>query len=580
MSYYYSMSYKYPLHYNMTDNGLEIAIDEVLDAHSSNPVANWLLKKAIDEGGGGGGGGKGIDHISKTGTSGLVDTYTIYYTDGTTDTYQITNGANGAKGDKGDTGATGAKGDKGDKGNKGDKGDTGAAGADGADGAKGDKGDKGDPGENGAKGDPGENGQDGEDGVGITSITKTGTSGLVDTYTITYTDGNTSTFTVKNGEDGADGAKGDKGDPGADGAKGEKGDPGQDGQDGAKGDKGDPGEDGAKGDKGDPGKGAPIGSIFTYGSDTLPEGYLLCDGSAVSRTTYSELFTVIGTTFGTGDGSTTFNLPNLKGKVAVGNYNSSWATYAQELGVTGGEETHTLTVQEMPRHRHSYNDYYVGAWTDQSNRMCVAYADIGNDDSGGTNYTGGNQAHNNLQPYISLNYIIKAKDQAAVIAEVVNATSTSTTDVYSAKQVNTLLSSLTFPKVVLLGKLAAGSNITQRSHISVNTSGHTTYDTDYITINSSGQIVPKVAGYYFIRTRTRFSDDSANNFNFSYDITTDGSDGDGGTWHSKSYSRYSAQSSGVFKLTTSSKVWVKIYLDTSVAQGHNGGDIEMVFLHA
>lgn len=62
----------------------------------------------------------------------------------------------------------------------------------------------------------------------------------------------------------------------------------------------------------------PVGSILPYGGSTPPSGYLLCDGTAVSRTTYSELFAVIGTSFGAGDGSTTFNLPDMRGKFAEG----------------------------------------------------------------------------------------------------------------------------------------------------------------------------------------------------------------------------------------------------------------------
>lgn len=95
--------------------------------------------------------GVGISSIAKTSTSGLVDTYTITYTNGNTTTFDITNGQNGTNGT---------------------------------------------------------NGTDGTDGVGISSIAKTGTSGLVDTYTITYTNGNTSTYTITNGADGQDGQDG------------------------------------------------------------------------------------------------------------------------------------------------------------------------------------------------------------------------------------------------------------------------------------------------------------------------------------------------------------------------------------
>ena len=62
----------------------------------------------------------------------------------------------------------------------------------------------------------------------------------------------------------------------------------------------------------------PIGSIKMYGGSAAPTGYLLCDGSAVSRTTYASLFTVISTTFGVGDGSTTFNVPDMRGRVPIG----------------------------------------------------------------------------------------------------------------------------------------------------------------------------------------------------------------------------------------------------------------------
>jgi microcystin-dependent protein len=86
---------------------------------------------------------------------------------------------------------------------------------------------------------------------------------------------------------------------------------------------------------------------------TAPSGYLLCNGDAISRTTYSNLFAVTSTTYGSGDGLTTFNLPNLKGKVPVG-FNSS-ETEFDALGETGGAKTHTLTSTEIPGHTHTTN---------------------------------------------------------------------------------------------------------------------------------------------------------------------------------------------------------------------------------
>lgn len=83
-----------------------------------------------------------------------------------------------------------------------------------------------------------------------------------------------------------------------------------------------------------------------YAGSTAPSGFLVCDGSAISRTTYSDLFDTIGITYGSGDGTTTFNIPNLVGRVAVGTSNG------MTLGSTGGSESVTLTVNELPSHVH------------------------------------------------------------------------------------------------------------------------------------------------------------------------------------------------------------------------------------
>jgi len=97
----------------------------------------------------------------------------------------------------------------------------------------------------------------------------------------------------------------------------------------------------------------PTGSISMWSTATAPTDWLLCDGSAVSRTTYATLFGVISTTYGTGDGSTTFNLPNLKGRIPVGR--DSAQTEFDVLGETGGAKTHTLVTAEMPSHTHTQN---------------------------------------------------------------------------------------------------------------------------------------------------------------------------------------------------------------------------------
>ena len=89
-----------------------------------------------------------------------------------------------------------------------------------------------------------------------------------------------------------------------------------------------------------------IGEIKPYAGSDEPTGWLKCDGRAISRTTYSALFNVIGTTYGSGDGSTTFNLPDMRDRFPVG-VGSSYA-----LNDKGGANTVTLNTNQMPSHTH------------------------------------------------------------------------------------------------------------------------------------------------------------------------------------------------------------------------------------
>ena len=109
----------------------------------------------------------------------------------------------------------------------------------------------------------------------------------------------------------------------------------------------------------------PTGTILPYAGTAAPTGYLLCDGSAISRATNSDLFTLIGTTYGVGDGSTTFNIPDLRGRVIAGqddmggtSANTLTDAQADQLGGTLGAEDHTLTSAEsgMPAHSHKVDD--------------------------------------------------------------------------------------------------------------------------------------------------------------------------------------------------------------------------------
>lgn len=174
---------------------------------------------------------------------------------------------------------------------------------------------------------------------------------------------------------------------------------------------------------------SPIGSIMDYAGSSAPENWLLCYGQAVSRTTYAQLFTALGTTYGSGDGSTTFNLPDCRGRVVAGKdnmggisanrlTNQSGGLDGDVLGTTGGAETHTLTTGQLPSSPPSKSPGTQGAvlkWDGTS-----AYgAQPGSWSYGSTaadtfqNYfnntwNGGGQAHNNVQPTIIFNKIIRA----------------------------------------------------------------------------------------------------------------------------------------------------------------------------
>lgn len=189
----------------------------------------------------------------------------------------------------------------------------------------------------------------------------------------------------------------------------------------------------------------PIGAITSYAGSTAPTNWLICDGRAISRVTYADLFNAIGTTYGAGDGSTTFNLPNLKGKIPIGK--DTTQNEFDTLGETGGEKIHTLTVDEMPSHKHNgifeyYSEREISNRSDAGgggHDINYSSFDGSMDNSYSYLYTadaGGGQAHNNLQPYIVLNYIIKAFQSAGTVANVSAITTSSDTDTYSCNYIN------------------------------------------------------------------------------------------------------------------------------------------------
>lgn len=120
------------------------------------------------------------------------------------------------------------------------------------------------------------------------------------------------------GVQGAPGPEGPAGPIGPQGLPGAQGAPGPQGLPGAPGRNGFDGHDGARGPQGPPGIGIVTGTIVAFGGSVAPSGWVLCDGSAVSRMDFADLFTTIGTRFGIGDGTTTFNVPDLRGRFSHG----------------------------------------------------------------------------------------------------------------------------------------------------------------------------------------------------------------------------------------------------------------------
>lgn len=150
----------------------------------------------------------------------------------------------------------------------------------------------------------------------------------------------------------------------------------------------------------------PPGTVQLFAGAALPPGWLACEGQAVSRTTYAELFAAIGTTWGAGNGTTTFNVPDLRGRVALGTGTGPGRS-PRALGQVGGAESHALSAAEMPPHTHGllgatlvaddgYGDVPAvqgGAWVAQG---------------GATGSAGGGQAHPQMPPFAALRYMIRA----------------------------------------------------------------------------------------------------------------------------------------------------------------------------
>ena len=166
----------------------------------------------------------------------------------------------------------------------------------------------------------------------------------------------------------------------------------------------------------------PIGTVIDWaGAGAPPASYLECDGSAVSRTTYVNLFNVLGTTWGSGDGSTTFNVPDLRRRTTMGAGGTGSATISNSVGSVGGEENHTLTEQEgkcefdvnaqfrEPGTINPNGIGFVAGLTIQNANGNYAYTySQGVVDGTGTVGSGAATPHNTIQPSAVVRKLIKA----------------------------------------------------------------------------------------------------------------------------------------------------------------------------
>lgn len=164
----------------------------------------------------------------------------------------------------------------------------------------------------------------------------------------------------------------------------------------------------------------PVGVMLDYTGSSAPTGFLLCDGSSYSTTTYAALFAVTGYTFG-GSGSS-FNVPNMQRRVAMGSGGSGTGTIGNTIGSTGGEENHTLVLGETPTHTHlivanaAINQQPISGSTAISIDQGGSIGTGGTGQIGGTNTTAGlgisssvgsGGSHNTIQPSLIVTKIIK-----------------------------------------------------------------------------------------------------------------------------------------------------------------------------
>lgn len=165
--------------------------------------------------------------------------------------------------------------------------------------------------------------------------------------------------------------------------------------------------------------GIPVGTVIDFCGATPPARWFWCDGGMLDPALEPELFAVLGTTYG-GDGTATFGLPDLRGRVVAGRDDMGGAVAARlsnrpggvngvELGAAGGTEAHVLSIAEMPEHSHPGSGYYVRAATSGGTTLQTGGGSFPNVNSASSVHgQGANQSHNNIQPTFILNKIVFA----------------------------------------------------------------------------------------------------------------------------------------------------------------------------
>ena len=280
-------------------------------------------------------------------------------------------GATGATGPSGNngvgaTGPTGLPGTAGATGATGLQGNAGASGQNGATGANGQNGVTGANGQNGTTGATGPSGNDGQAGAtgaagNAGQAGATGATGPSGADGVTGANGNNGATGVT-GATGPTGLDGQASATGATGVTGSTGPSGNDGSTGPSGPSGPTGVTGNTGPSGNDGAGSPVGSITAFAGTAPPFGWLICDGSPVSRSTYAALFGVIGTSWGQGDNSTTFNIPDLQGRflrgldAGSGRDPDAASRTASNTGGNTGDQVGSIEDQQYLAHSHTVTD--------------------------------------------------------------------------------------------------------------------------------------------------------------------------------------------------------------------------------